>query len=248
MPHKKPEYSIYHLDPSNYDLVMGHELETEIFDRVVEKVKKASHAEGGVEVLDFCCGTGIVAEKLKEHNIKRFVGVDINRPFLESAKGKLTGKAHFEFVEGDAVDYRGDKFDIVVLSSAYHHIADEDKVRFLKNAKSHLKKNGFMVIYEKLIPKYSNREEWEKANVVLYEKRDAYLGGKLTKRQRELLQNFCDLSAAAEEEYKVDYRHFMEDLKQAGIRVDSTEKVWPLDEKTFNDPNVGDFIFIYRSI
>ncbi|MFH1326841.1 MAG: hypothetical protein ABIH59_01810 [archaeon] len=55
------------------------------------------------------------------------------------------------------------------------------------------------------------------------------------------------LSAIRKEEYKVNYDFFVDDLKSAGFKIVKEIKIWP-KEDLFEDPKMGDFVFVIKKI
>ncbi|KAJ7684439.1 S-adenosyl-L-methionine-dependent methyltransferase [Mycena polygramma] len=82
-------------------------------------------------VLDFACGTGVVARRLAPH-CKTVVGVDISQgmvdEFNKGAQNHGIPIAQMRAVradlKGDEAELEGIKFDVVMCSLAYHHIED----------------------------------------------------------------------------------------------------------------------------
>ncbi|KAJ7063678.1 S-adenosyl-L-methionine-dependent methyltransferase, partial [Mycena amicta] len=82
-------------------------------------------------VLDFACGTGIVSHGLAAH-CKTLVGVDISQGMVDrfnksaAEQGISPEKMHAVRVElkGQDSELDGAKFDVVMCSLAFHHIAD----------------------------------------------------------------------------------------------------------------------------
>ncbi|KAF8191586.1 S-adenosyl-L-methionine-dependent methyltransferase [Mycena galopus ATCC 62051] len=87
-------------------------------------------------VLDYACGTGIVARGIAPH-CKTLIGVDISQGMVEEFnKGVQDHGALFPEIptekmrairaelKGEETELEGVKFDIVMCSLAYHHIED----------------------------------------------------------------------------------------------------------------------------
>ena len=240
---------LYQQPAQIYDAMMGTDLEVRIFMAVVKEIKKNIKGDKNF-ILDLCCGTGIVANMLRDLKGIKFVGVDINKNFLRLAKKKLERNKNFSFLLGDAAHYKtNQKFNIVLLTSAYHHIENRFKSRLLKNIRKFLMKDGVLIIYEKAIPPYSNKTEFHNSNKQFYLKRIKYLKetgrNKLTPKQFNALMNICGLSAAGEEEYKVDYNYIMNDLVQNSYKIVKKIKIWP-QSNIFKNEKVGDFIFVAK--
>ncbi len=115
----------------------------EALDFFVENLK----IEDNAKILDVCCGTGILTEKiLKRHPKASVVGVDFSSGMLEIAKKRLK-EYNFVGVLGDICDERTfenlGQFDCVVTSFGVHNIHGyEKKMNAIKNISAHLKQGG----------------------------------------------------------------------------------------------------------
>ena len=246
---KKPKISLYKLTTDHYDAMMSTDLETVIFKSVVKEIKN-NLKPGKTLILDLCCGTGIIAEMLLDVTNIEFIGIDINKPFLERAAQKVKDNKNFKFVLEDAVKYETNlKFDIIILTSAYHHIENKFKTKLLQKVFRFLKDDGVLIIYEKAILPYSNEKEFARSNEEFYLKRIKYLKKtekkKLSEKQFNALMNISALSASAEEEYKIDYNYIIKDLDRTDFKVIKEIKIWP-EGNIFHNEKVGDFIFIVK--
>lgn len=230
---------LYELSPSLYDEYMSTAAESRNFERVFSTVKEWE----GKRVLDLCCGTALLARNWLQGRDVRYVGVDKNGAFAAFAQERLAGDERFSLVVEDAVDARvGGKFDVVVLTSAYHHIEDKRKVLFLRNAARHLKKDGVVVVYEKFIRHYQTAAEAADAGMEFYKERILQMmrGEKLTQVQLFALYNELYLTAVRKEEYKVPLARFLGDAAQAGLQVVKKECLWPLGQ------DAGDWLLVLR--
>ncbi|MBI2662026.1 class I SAM-dependent methyltransferase, partial [Candidatus Woesearchaeota archaeon] len=120
---------------------------------IMDYAKRNSQSQG-ISILDLCCGTSAIIRSLQldENKLIRSVtGVDINQAYLDFLTKKcddITMDAHVlyhgcgaetKFVITDAVDYTHPSLvDIIIASSAYHHIEDERKLRFLEKVRDQL--------------------------------------------------------------------------------------------------------------
>ncbi|MBI3190441.1 class I SAM-dependent methyltransferase [archaeon] len=234
------------MDPKYYDEYIGTKMEEINFDRVFELIKEIHNKKGRLEILDFCCGTGIFPRKWlsKLKNI-RYLGVDINPDFVKFARKNLHGK-NFDFMAKDAVSFKtGKKFDIVLATSSYHHIEDKRKRKFLENISAHMKDDGAFIVYEKIIDSFSGISEAIDKGTQFYLERIKYMmkTEKLNENQIFALFNEQYLTSIRHEEYKVDIARFKGDIKACGLKIKKTIKIWPRTN-VFNNKNVGDFVFL----
>jgi SAM-dependent methyltransferase len=236
------------MNPVIYDEYINTKIEKINFDTVFEEVQKIAGHKAMISVLDLCCGTGILPRKylIELPNIK-YVGVDTNKSFLEFAKSKLTDK-NFTFLLHDAatVDV-GQKFDLVIATSSYHHIRDEHKLTFLNNIAKHLQNDGHFIIYEKFVAKFDNAVEAVRSGTEFYLERitDMMKHERLNDNQIFALFNELYLTSIRTEEYKVPYEYFTKNLSDTNLKIIDEKKLWPKN-KVFNDDKVGDFVIIMQ--
>ncbi len=238
--------NLYEMNPQIYDEYVSTELEKINSYKVFELVKNITDKKDSIEIIDFCCGTGIFPRTLlsKLNNVK-YLGLDINKNFINFAQEKLKDE-RFNFVYGNSVNFKIDrKFDIALATSSYHHIEDTEKINFLKNICSCLKEDGVLVIYEKFIESFSNKVEAIDSAEKFYLERIKYMINteELSENQLFALFNEQYLSAIRHEEYKVDLQRFKNDIENSGLKIKEQHKLWPKENLYHND-EVGDFIFL----
>jgi SAM-dependent methyltransferase len=241
----KHDANIYSLPPDHYDSMLSPEFLQRFYSPVgvlVSRYLKSS----GTSILDFCCGTGVIAEMLLDLPNIVYTGVDINRGFLEKARERTSASKNFTYVESDVLSFEpGRKFDIVLSINAYHHVENPIKSRFLKKANDLLLPQGLLIVYEILISKFTNEEEFTKANEDFYLKRIEWTkqNESISKKQLEAWLNVCVLSMQAQDEYKVDYDYIVRDFESNGFIISEEIKTWP-NENLFDDRRVGEYLFL----
>jgi SAM-dependent methyltransferase len=201
-------------------------------------------------VLDLCCGTGLSLECIINHpSVSFIVGIDISNPYLEFAKKKYSKyKPQPVFIAGDAVTepLPCDKWDLIILASAYHHIEDERKVKFLERVRDLLKDSGFAVIAENILPEYKEGDAEDYARAV----KQFYAEVLTTAKQKnpnlhiyveKLIQRVAQYGCDGDYEYKVSLPIFLRDLAKAGLRVVQQKRVWPEDSEKLSS-NSGNFV------
>jgi SAM-dependent methyltransferase len=242
---------IYEMEPRIYDEYVSTRIEWRNFAKVAGIVAEMARSRPREEfsVLDMGCGTALLYRKwLSRIKNLTYTGVDKNGRFLDFAAERCGPGARFILGDAASVD-AGGPFHVVVATSIYHHIEDEEdrKGNFVRNVCRHVAGGGDAVIYEKLVTPFSNLLEAARAGTVFYMERieDIMKEEKLSDVQKFALYNELYLTSVRKDEYKVDYKRFMKDFSAAGMRLAREIKMWPPDGR-FGDYRVGDFIFVFR--
>ncbi len=197
-------------------------------------------------LIDFCCGTcEIFSRIIPEPRITKFIGVDTEPAYLDFAKNRLVGVVGAGLVLEDAVDcHLGASADILLASSAYHHIEDDRKIAFLRNVIRHMKPDGRVIFAENVLPEYADENGHATAAKLFYGKRieEAQEIG-MDENVIGLLRQVMRFEIRREYEWKVDYRRFTEDLGRAGFIILKKIKVWPTKFE-FEDRLAGDYVIL----
>ncbi|MDO8538015.1 MAG: class I SAM-dependent methyltransferase [archaeon] len=241
--------SLYEMTPKIYDEYISTKIEKINFDEVFRNIKTNLKKNQQTKILDLCCGTGILPRKwLSKLKKIKYVGVDINKPFLDFARKQMKNKPNFNFVYGNAAKIKlKDKFDIIIATSSYHHIVDSQKKQFLNNIKQHLKENGTVIFYEKLVAPFKNKLEATNIGTKFYAERINYMmkKEKLSETQLFALYNELYLTSVRKEEYKVPYQYLIKQLKTVGLNIIKEKKLWPKNN-IFHNSKVGDFVIVFK--
>lgn len=86
----------------------------------------------GREVLDIGCGSGgITVDLVRRHHAGRVVGIDVETPVCEHARGRveragLTGRIEIRLVEPGPLPFADGSFDVVFSKDSIVHIADKE--------------------------------------------------------------------------------------------------------------------------
>lgn len=121
-------------------------------------------------VLDLCCATGLTAFRVaKVIPVTSLALVDTDSKALARAEHRFDGWCRTRTFCEDAVPFHSDPpYDLILMNSAYHHIEDERKSLFLRNAAKLLAEDGEILVGEHFLPDYSGRDEYRNAVVEFY--------------------------------------------------------------------------------
>ncbi|MEK6825276.1 MAG: class I SAM-dependent methyltransferase [Nanoarchaeota archaeon] len=213
------------------------------------------HASKGLErrlalphlsLLDACCGPGNFANYISlVYPSLSVTGVDINPIFIEVAQKRFQKDGWGFFCHDMCTLSFSERYDFVLASSAYHHIPDLYKQRFMCVLKNHLRPSGKVLVCENLLPNYTNDIERVFAIETYYSNlRDYYAQGNATPEACEAINEVYLLEVACEEEHKVDFALFNTHVRGAGLEIELDIPVWqPLE---FKESNAGSHVFLLR--
>lgn len=137
-------------------------LRAEAFDKSARWVRdeglldihqRLAKAYNGNLVLDACCGTGIVGERLS-YNGSMVVGLDISLSMLHKAKRKLSFCVNAEVEQFPFLD---NIFDIVVCRQAFHFL---DTKQVIKEMFRVTKPDGGRIIISQIVPFGEEDSAW----------------------------------------------------------------------------------------
>jgi ubiquinone/menaquinone biosynthesis C-methylase UbiE len=203
-------------------------------------------------LLDVCCGSGMSLLGSAAHpHLKRALGVDLSHRLLDFARSRYSPFGHVAFVCADAVHapFPSGCFDIVVASSAYHHIQPERKVDFLAECHRLLTPGGCVLMAENVLPSYDDEgEAYDAAVHALYDavRRHAVATyPRLPASTRDMIDENVRLSVQRLYEYKVDRRRLLGDVRAAGFAVERETGAWPSQPDSL-EPQAGNVLFVLR--
>jgi ubiquinone/menaquinone biosynthesis C-methylase UbiE len=199
-------------------------------------------------ILDLCCGTGLSIEKFVNHkNVKKIVGVDNCVSYLDYAKEKYKDIQCVNFILDDAVNVElpNNEWDIIVLSSAYHHIEDNRKLAFLLKVQNLLSPRGVILLAENILPEYDNSKEgYVNAVKLFYEEvlKTAKLNNSfMSEEVVSLIWKVAQYGFDGEYEYKTSFSIFQDYINNTLLQIDFIKKVWPKDN-TLLSINGGNYV------
>lgn len=97
----------------------------------------------GFKVLDVGCGFGNLLEYLP-HDIN-YVGIDINQNYINYAKKKYNLRGRFICADVTKLRLKEEKFDVILVSSLFHHLSDNEVKKLLKSLLPFIKKEAIVV-------------------------------------------------------------------------------------------------------
>jgi ubiquinone/menaquinone biosynthesis C-methylase UbiE len=127
---------------SRYDRY--EERDASIYSMILDGIRK--HLKKSDHVLDFACGTGLVANEIAG-NVHDIVGIDISSKMLEIAKSKQEARkiGNVKYIQSDifSKDLSAGEFDAVIGSYIIHLLGDPESV--IKRINSLLKPGGSFI-------------------------------------------------------------------------------------------------------
>jgi ubiquinone/menaquinone biosynthesis C-methylase UbiE len=204
--------------------------------QMFRKLAKEYLPKTGIIIADFCCGTGkntaLVAQDTK---VEKAVLVDINKDFIEIAKAKSINTTIFPLVSDILTAPLTCECDAVISMFAYHHVKDSDKIRYIDQVKSALKKDGLLFLGEI----YTTDKE---TTLKYYKKLLNEIGS--NSRLEELNKFLMETAKSDNCEFKVNQEFAHNQLKENGFELLRSEKIWPKDEELGN--TVGMFVEVWK--
>lgn len=200
---------------------------------------------GRLSGLDLCCGPGSFANKLAAKYLALdIVGVDLNQEFVRFATDTYGGRGwRFICQDVSSLDIP-ERFDVVMASSAYHHIPDQDKLHFLSVANDYLDEDGMVLVCENFLPNaYERRED----NVRMYYReliRAYTFQGMGTRKAVIAIRQARRQELAGENEHKVTLKQFQEAVSASGLFVETCIPVW----NPVPDEEWGSYVFVLRKV
>lgn len=229
--------------------------EVALYDKLNECLHGLLDLAHQAKVLDMCCGTGPSMKVPANHpGCSELVGVDNNQIYLDYAKDVYKNTINSpKLICADALSESillNDHWDIVILSSAYHHIEDNRKQLFLNHIYRLIKKNGVIIFAENIL------SEYERAHVESYRNSVREFYNEVIKTARmanpdisdeaiQLIQHVAQYGIDGHTEYKVNYEVFKQHVANASLTIEKEYKVWPFLNKSIGIKG-GNYIFLAR--
>ena len=101
-------------------------------------------------ILDFGCGAGYFSTLF---NPKKYVGIDINKSFINLAKKKFRNYKFYNFDQKKLIKKYKNKIDYILINNVIHHLNKKQLKENFLFIKKNCKKNTTLIIIEPLMPK-----------------------------------------------------------------------------------------------
>ncbi|MGO0906033.1 class I SAM-dependent methyltransferase [Clostridioides difficile] len=100
----------------------------------------------GKKVLDVACGSGYGTFYISKFS-QNVIGIDIDEKAIVFSKENYTSKnLEYKRMSAYKMEFEDDFFDVVVSFETIEHISQEEQVKFLKEIKRVLKKDGILIV------------------------------------------------------------------------------------------------------
>ena len=117
------------------------------YQRVLDAIARRVLARGTPRVLDLGFGTGTLTERFYRAGCQVF-GQDFSPEMLSAARRKMPEAQLFlgDLSHGLVPELAGRDYDCIVATYSLHHLADGEKIRFLRELQAHLRPGGAILI------------------------------------------------------------------------------------------------------
>lgn len=112
-------------------------------DRIKHLLVQNTKLKPGFKVLDVGCGFGNLLEYLPKDI--SYVGVDISQNYINYAKKRYTSRGRFICADVTRLDLKREKFDVIFISSLFHHLPDNEVEKLLESLLHLIKKESVLV-------------------------------------------------------------------------------------------------------
>jgi len=195
-----------------------------------------------IKILELGAGTGLLTRELLKHKNVQIDAIELDQECCEAHEKYITD-ARCQCICDNAVTFcQNGAYDIVVSAFAHDHIAGNLRVPFSKNIKANLKPGGVYVMGGEILPFFSNEEERKEA---LYTYHCYIIEKALRDKHFEVAQIEINALKSGLEKLGDFKRHegmFEEEMASSGLRLETKEKIGPLDLKGVG----GVFVYVYQ--
>jgi len=115
--------------------------------------------------VDAGCGDGsMIAPILANKTVIKYIGIDEASDVLKMAAHSFASlECEKEFLAGNmltAIPNLKSSIDIIFTSYAVHHLALQDKVRFIEQCQRKLNQHGYLIMVDGVLKPNQTRDEW----------------------------------------------------------------------------------------
>jgi SAM-dependent methyltransferase len=217
-------------DPRNLELAQATFNEELLYEAIVSFASDwFASAQRPVRLLDLCAATGLTAKKVSNVIPTDSVTLVDNSPeALSESHRYFAANVPVQRRCVDAVTFNDDAlYDIILANSAYHHIEDDRKVAFLKNATRLLSPDGILILGDHFLPPYHDQAGHARATAEFYsalvselERRDS------NPRAVEVIRSAANHGVHSNGEYKVCWSYFLSNLDSTRLLLQTVNLVW----------------------
>ena len=129
----------------------------EIFKKSVAEILNSLKKEGRISILEVGCGHGTWFGFVNQLGFSKkieYTGIDFSEKRIGIAKKFFKKNKNAKFLADDYMEYYdGKKYDLIFFIEVFQYVHKKDFPKFIKKAKSMLKKEGYIVVIDK--DKYS---------------------------------------------------------------------------------------------
>jgi 2-polyprenyl-3-methyl-5-hydroxy-6-metoxy-1,4-benzoquinol methylase len=136
---------------ANYQELVDHNVRvtgesSDYFARYkAEYVARKVAPRAGGKLLDYGCGVGLLSSHLKRHlGAMRIDGFDVSKDSISRVNESLLRQGTFS----TDLDELGHGYDVIVLCNVLHHVEPDDRQKVIREASSHLARDGKLVVFE----------------------------------------------------------------------------------------------------
>jgi ubiquinone/menaquinone biosynthesis C-methylase UbiE len=155
--HSKHEI-FHHAIEENY--MAHHEIHTAIQQHLGSVYNKP------FSVLDLGCGDAyFISKALQSTLTKNYTGIDQSAEALAAAKKNLLA-AHIKarLIQGDHTTFTSlindEKFRVIIVGFSLYLLPKEEKIRFFKDCRAHLRKRGRILVYDVIRRHHEERDDY----------------------------------------------------------------------------------------
>lgn len=99
-------------------------------------------------ILDVGCATAFYRDSIP---VDEFVGIDINKNFIESAKKRFP-KDKFFVMDAISLKLPDSSFDAVISKGVLHHLSEAELIKALKESLRVCRRNGQVIVWDAIQP------------------------------------------------------------------------------------------------